>query len=78
MVLSLLYGLRNIDFFDFTNTLSSTKVFPFILIFIVLLPFFIIVEKKAQDPVIKLSYFKNLRIVITLILSFIVGIVMME
>jgi len=77
MVLSLLYGLRNIDFFNFSNTIISSSVFPFILIFIALLPLFVFVEKKAQDPVINLLYFKNFKIVITLILSFIVGIVMM-
>ncbi|MEI7884914.1 MAG: MFS transporter [Clostridia bacterium] len=77
MVLSLLYGLRNIDFFAFTTTIGSTNVYPFLLAFLVLLPVFLLVEKKAQDPVINLSYFKNSRIVITLLLSFVTGIVMM-
>lgn len=77
MVLSLLYGLKNIDFFNFQETLSSTKVYPFLLIFLVLIPLFIIAEKKADDPVINLSYFTNKQIVITMILSFISGLVMM-
>lgn len=77
MVLSLLYGLRNIDFFDFINTIQSTKVYPFLIIFVVLLPLFILVEKKAEDPVINLQYFTNKRIVITLIVGFISGIVLM-
>lgn len=77
MILSLLYGLKNIDFFDFSNTITSTKVYPFLLIFIVLLPFFIIAEKKAEDPVMNLSYFKNLQINITLILSMLTGIILM-
>ena len=77
MILSLLYGLKKIDFFDFTNTVTSTKVFPFFILFFVLLPFFILAEKKAEDPVINLNYFKNPRIVITLLISIITGIVMM-
>ncbi len=77
MVLSLLYGLKNIDFFDFATTIKSTSVYPFLLIFIVLLPIFIMAEKKAEDPVLNLNYFKNSKIVITLILSFITGVVIM-
>lgn len=77
MVLSLLYGLKNIDFFDFGTTIASKSVYPFLIIFIVLLPLFIFAEGKAEDPVINLSYFKNPRIIITLILSFVTGVVMM-
>lgn len=77
MILSLLYGLKNIDFFDFTNTFTSKEVYPFLLIFLVLLPFFLIAERKAEDPVMNLSYFKNLRIDITLILSMLSGIILM-
>jgi MFS family permease len=77
MVLSLLYGMKNVDFFDLGTTFFSTSVYPFLLIFIVLLPLFILAEKKAQDPVINLLYFKNSRILITLILSFVTGIAMM-
>jgi len=77
MVLCLLYGLKNIDFFDFGTTFVSTSVYPFLLVFVVLLPFFILVEKKVQDPVINLDYFKNVQIIITLILSMITGVIIM-
>lgn len=77
MVLSLLYGLRNIDFFHFSATAGKADVYMFVLIFAVLLPFFILAERKAEDPVINLSYFTSQRILVTLILSFIVGIIMM-
>lgn len=77
MVLSLMYGLKNIDFFDFIDTLGTTSVYPFLIIFVVLLPLFILAEKKAEDPVMNLGYFTNSRILTTLILSFVVGIVMM-
>lgn len=77
MVLSLLYGLRNIDFFDFKTTFLSTKVYPYLIVFLLLLPIFIWVEKRAEDPVINLKYFTNNKIIITLIISFITGFVMM-
>ncbi len=77
MVLSLMYGLKNIDFFNFKSTITSTDVYPFLIIFISMLPLFIFAEKKAQDPVLNLYYFKNSRTLITLILSFITGIAMM-
>ena len=77
MILSLLYGLRNIDFFDFVKSFTSTDVYPFLIIFIVLLPFFIFAEKKAADPIMNLDYFREAPIVITLIISFITGVIMM-
>ena len=77
MVLCIMYGIKNIDFFDFLPTLTSTKVYPFLLGFIVLLPFFIMVEKRAEDPVLNLKLFTNPRSLITLIVAIISGIVMM-
>lgn len=77
MVLSLLYGLRNIDFFNFSETFMSASVYPFLIIFAALLPVFILVECKAQDPVINLKYFTSLRIVITLLVAFAAGFILM-
>lgn len=77
MVLSILYGLKNIDYFNFAETFKSTSVYPYLIVFIVLLPVFILIEKKAEDPVINISYFKNIKIIITLFISFITGIIIM-
>lgn len=77
MVLSLLYGLKNLDFFHFTGTLATTGVYPFLLLFLFLLPVFILVEKRAQDPVMNLAYFSNRNIVLTLLISFASGFVLM-
>jgi EmrB/QacA subfamily drug resistance transporter len=77
MVLSLLYGLKQIDFFDFTNTISSTGTYPFLILFVVLMPIFVFVEKKAEDPVMNLSYFTKARIVTTLAVAFASGFVLM-
>lgn len=77
MILSLLYGLRNLDLFDIANSIQSTDVYPFLIAFVILLPIFILFEKRAADPVINLSYFKNPSIVATLLLSIITGVIMM-
>lgn len=77
MVLCIMYGIKNIDFFDFLPTLTSTKVYPFLIAFFVLLPFFIMVEKRAEDPVLDLKLFKNIRLLITMMVAIISGIVMM-
>lgn len=77
MVLSILYGLKNIDFFNFGTTFTSSSVLPFLIVFVVLIPVFILAEKKAEDPVMNLSYFTNPRIIITLVVAFISGIILM-
>ncbi|MDO5118346.1 MAG: MFS transporter, partial [Eggerthellaceae bacterium] len=77
MTLSLMYGLKNIDFFDLENSVSSTDVYPFLIAFAVLLPAFLLAERRAKDPVINLSYFSNPNILIALVCSVISGIVMM-
>ena len=77
MVLSLLYGLNNLDFFDFGATIGSMGVYPFLIAFAMLVPLFILLEKRAADPILNMSYFKNGRILITLLLAVIVGICLM-
>ena len=37
MILSLLYGLKNLDFFDFTSSIASVEVYPFLILFVVLI-----------------------------------------
>jgi EmrB/QacA subfamily drug resistance transporter len=77
LILSLMYGLTNLDFHNFKNSIVQPNVYPYLIAFIILIPIFIIIEKKAEDPIINLKYFKNRNIAITLILSFIVGCGMM-
>lgn len=73
MILSLMYGLTNLKFHDFISSIKSTEVYPYLIIFIVLLPIFLYIEKRAESPVLNLNYFKDRNIAITLLLSFIVG-----
>ena len=77
MILSLLYGLKHINFLNFWDSFTNVKVYAFLIISILIFPLFLLVEKKAEDPVINLSYFSNRAIVVTLILSFISGIILM-
>ncbi len=77
MVLSLLYGLKNLDFFNIGGTITATGVYPFLILFVVLIPVFILVENRAQDPVMNLKYFTNRNIIFTLLISFVSGFVMM-
>jgi EmrB/QacA subfamily drug resistance transporter len=77
MVLSFLYGLKNINFFNFGATVTSVSVYPYLIAFVVLLPVLIIVERRAQDPVLNLKYFTSLRIIVALAVAFIAGFVLM-
>jgi len=74
---NLMYALTNINFFEFMSSIKSTSVYPHLLIFLVFLPILIIAEKKATDPMINLKYFKNAKIVVIFLLSFVVGVGMM-
>lgn len=77
MILSLLYGLRNIDFFDVVASVTSTDVYPFLLGFLVLLPLFVLAERRAADPVLNLGYFTDFAIGVTLLLAFLSGVILM-
>lgn len=77
LILSIMYALTNLDFHDFIKSISSNSVYPFLILFVVLLPVFIIIEKKAEDPIINLKYFTDREIALTLMLAFISGVGLM-
>lgn len=77
VILSLMYALTNLNFFHFIDSIKSVKVWPYLLTFIVSLPIFILMEKRAEDPILNLRYFKERQIVITLILGLITGVGLM-
>ncbi len=77
IILALLYGLKNIDFFDFLNSLTQTDVYPFLILAIILIPLFVLVEKRAEDPIFHMEYMKNSQILVTLIMGLVVGCSMM-
>lgn len=73
LILSLMYALTNLKFHEFNSSIQGTNVWPFLLIFVLGLPLFILIEKKAEDPVLNLKYFTDKNIAITLFISFVVG-----
>lgn len=77
MILALLYGLRNIDFFDLGASLTSPEVWPFLVAFAVLLPAFLWAERRAADPVTNLAFFRSRPIVVTLAVAFLTGFILM-
>lgn len=77
MILSLLYSLKNLDFFNIYSTITNTDVLPFLITFLVLIPLFIFIEKKAEDPVMNLNYFTDKNIVLTLLISMLTGVIIM-
>ena len=72
-----MYSLTNLDFFNFGASLKTTSVYPFLIIFAILLPLMIYIEKRAKDPVLNIKYFKDKQMLVILIVSFIVGVGMM-
>ncbi|MDO4815896.1 MAG: MFS transporter, partial [Bacillota bacterium] len=77
IILALLYGLKNLDFFDFIPSFTSLKVWPFIAASALLIPLFVKVERKAEDPIFHIEYASNRQIMVTLILGVVVGCSMM-
>ncbi|WP_373598536.1 MFS transporter [Paraclostridium bifermentans] len=73
LVASIMYALTNLKFYDFANSIKSIDVWPYLLIFIVMLPIFVYIEKRAEDPVLNLNFFTNKQTALTLFISFIVG-----
>lgn len=76
-ILSLMYALTNLKFYDFISSIKSNSVWPYLITFVVLLPILIVVEKHAEDSVLNLKYFSNKEIALTLLISLIVGAGMM-
>jgi EmrB/QacA subfamily drug resistance transporter len=59
MVISLAYGLNQIDTNNFLVSLSSLNVWPFLVLSLILLPILYKVEKRAIDPLIQVDLFKS-------------------
>jgi EmrB/QacA subfamily drug resistance transporter len=64
LLASLAYGLNQIDTQHLMASLTSLNVWPFLLGVLVLLPIFWWVERRAQDPVLRLSLFDSRQVVI--------------
>ncbi|WP_407392129.1 MFS transporter [Methanobrevibacter sp.] len=80
IILSLLsiflaYGLNQIDSNNFINSLLSINVAPFLIIFIILIPIFFKIEKRAQESIVPIHMLKNKEITIACIETLCYGII---
>ena len=55
----LAYGLNQIDSSNFINSLLSMQVAPFLIMFIILIPIFWKVEKRASESIVAIHMLKN-------------------
>ena len=64
MLAAFTFGINHIDSADFTGSLLSVRVLPFLLGALLLMTTTFLIEKHAENPIIKLSYFRNRQIMI--------------
>ncbi len=70
---SLAYGINQINTQYFFDSINSIKVWPFLLISILLLLIFVKIEEKARDPIIRTTLFRSREISLTSIISVFTG-----
>ena len=75
LAIFLAYGLNQIDSSNFINSLLSLNVAPFLLAFIILLPIFLKIEKKAQESIVAIDMLENKEIRIACIETLSYGII---
>lgn len=71
----LAYGLNKIDSSSFVNSLFSLNVLPFLIMFIVLIPVFLKIEKKAEESIVPIHMLKNKEIAIACVETLCYGII---
>ena len=80
IVLSLLaiflsYGLNQIDSSNFIKSLLSLNVAPFLILFIIFIPIFVEIEKRADESIVPIHMLKNKEIRIACIETLCYGII---
>lgn len=74
-LLSITYGMNQLDTGDLLNSIRSMRAWPAFLLAFILLPAFVRREKVAEDPVLRLSMFKNNQIALASLVAVGAGIV---
>ena len=69
LLASFAFGINRIDTARFFGSLVSIAVWPFLLIAIVLLPAFVVIERRAEDPVLHLSLFGTRQAVLAVLIA---------
>ncbi len=72
---TLAYGLNQIDSSNFINSILSLNVAPFLILFIVLIPIFLKIEKRADESIVAIHMLKNKEISIACIETLSYGII---
>ena len=75
LAIFLAYGLNQIDSSNFLNSLLSLNVLPFLLAFIILIPIFLKVEKRAEESIVPIHMLKNREISIACVETLCYGII---
>ncbi|MBO5966713.1 MAG: MFS transporter, partial [Methanobrevibacter sp.] len=80
IILSLLavflsYGLNQIDSSNFLSSLLSIKVLPYLLMFIILIPIFLRIERRAEESIVPIHMLKNREISIACVETLCYGII---
>ncbi len=73
LLAALAVAVTNLDTGDLINSLQSSEVAPWFILFVVLLPVFWRFENRAEDPVVKPSFFSSAQIRLAVIISVGVG-----
>jgi EmrB/QacA subfamily drug resistance transporter len=66
---SLAYGLNRINSSELLESISSPAVYPFFIISLLLIPFFVLNESKITDPVLRIKLLSPVQVKITNILA---------
>jgi EmrB/QacA subfamily drug resistance transporter len=69
MLVMLTYGLNQIDTAKFWASLTSVRVWPPIVLAVMLLPPFVLIEQKVADPIIHLRLFRSRQLTLASLLS---------
>ena len=69
LILALAYGLSQLDTGDLAASLASRRIWVSFLVALLLIPVFLRIERRAQDPVIRLDMFRNRQVAITSVLA---------
>ena len=75
LAIFLAYGLNQIDSSNFINSLLSINVLPFLAAFIVLIPIFLKIEKRASESIVAIHMLKNREIALACIETLCYGII---
>ncbi len=69
LLAALAYGINRIDTEVFIDSVTSLSVWPFLLLAVVLLPIFLYIERRATDPLLRLSLMNSRQVVLAGLLA---------